>query len=283
MHNCEAKCFNQADAENFAKVRPSCFLLPVGLLLAIAFFLYKEDALNIDSYRQIQKGAFYYVNSRLSQFPNLEFNLTQLGDALVLLSFLTIFIIRRPKIWEHLITSSLVSLLITFVLKTFFSVPRPAATFNNSSFTIIGDTLTCNNSLPSGHTITIFTTLTVLMYGFMPKALKNRILWCLFIMATGLFIALSRVAVGAHYPLDVLIGSIVGYICGITGILVCQKYNLWGWICERKYYPIFIGLFLICCFVLITKITSNNLFIFYLSIVSLAFSSYVFTKACIKR
>jgi membrane-associated phospholipid phosphatase len=283
MHYSEAMCFNRAAAENFAKVRPSCFILPVGLLIAIAIFLYKEDALNIDSYRQIQKGAFYYINSKLSQFPNFEFNLTQLGDALVLLSFLTILIIRRPKIWEYLITSSLVSLLATCVLKTFFSVPRPAATFSNKSFTIIGDTLTCNNSLPSGHTITIFTTLTVLMFGFMPKKLKNRILWCLAIMATGLFIALSRVAVGAHYPLDVFIGSIVGYMCGITGILICQKYNLWGWICERKYYPFFIGLFLICCFVLITKITSNNLFIFYLSIVSLAFSSYVFTKASIKR
>lgn len=283
MHHAEAKCPNQAAAENFAIVRPSYFLLPIGLLVAITVFLYSQDALNIDSYRQIQKGAFYYINAKLSQFPNLEFNLTQLGDALVLLSFLTILIIRRPKIWEHLITASLVSLLLTFVLKMFFSVPRPAATFNNHSFTIIGDTLTCNNSLPSGHTITIFTTLTVLMFGFMPKSWKRRILWCALILICGLFIALSRVAVGAHYPLDVFIGSIIGYTCGITGILISQKYILWAWMCEKKYYPFFIGLFLICCSVLVTKITNNNLSIFYLSISSLAFSSYVFTKACIKR
>ncbi|WP_293871415.1 phosphatase PAP2 family protein [Flavobacterium sp.] len=224
------------------------------------------------NYIEIQKNCFFFINSKLSQFPTLIYNLTQLGDALIFLSFLTIFIVYAPKVWECLLSALLVSVIFSSLLKNLFAVPRPAAVFDTTSFTIIGKTLSGHNSLPSGHSITMFTILTALLFGLMPKKLPNKILWCFFIISTGIILVFTRVGVGAHYPLDVTTGSIIGYISGLIGIFISRKYKIWNWINQKKYYPIFIVLFLISCLVLVTKIRHENLIIFYFSFISIVIS-----------
>ncbi|PKF74108.1 phosphatase PAP2 family protein [Chryseobacterium sp. PMSZPI] len=261
----------------------SLFYLPLFLLTLILFFLYKQDALSVNEYIHVQEQWFFFLNSKLSQYPDLQYNLTQLGDALVLLPFLSIFVIYTPKIWQSILSASLVSALLCNLLKKLFTVPRPAAVFDNESFVIIGKTLSGHTSLPSGHSITIFTTFTVLMFTFMPKKLKYKIIWCTSIMMIGLFIAITRVGVGAHYPLDVIIGSIIGYISGLSGILITQKYRVWQWINYKRYYPIFIVAFSICIIILINKILNENLIIFYLSLISLIISLYTITYTYVKK
>ncbi|WP_293893319.1 phosphatase PAP2 family protein [Flavobacterium sp.] len=260
--------------DNYSKIKPSLFFLPLSFLITIVLFLYSQNALSVDKYIQIQKNYFYFLNSKLSQFPNTIYNLTQLGDALIFLSFLTIFIVYAPKIWESLLSASLVSAIFSRVLKDLFHVPRPAEAFDRNSFVIIGKTLPGFSSLPSGHSITVFTILTVLLFAFMPKKLNYKILWSFLIIIAGLILVFTRVGVGAHHPLDVITGSIIGYICGLTGIFISRKYKIWSWINNEKYYPIFILLFLICCIVLINKIINENLIIFYLSLISLIVSLY---------
>lgn len=268
---------------NYSKLKRSLFFLPIFLLLATVLFLYSEDALNIDGYVQIQRNCFFFINSKLSQFPNTIYNLTQLGDALIFLSLLSILILYVPKIWEALLSASLVSALFSNVLKNIFAVPRPAASFDNTTFTIIGKTLSGHNSLPSGHSITVFTVLTVLMFAFMPKKAFNKMVWFFILIIIGLLLVFTRVGVGAHYPLDVTVGSIVGYVSGLLGILISQKYKIWNWINHKKYYPIFIVLFLICCVVLINKISKENLIIFYLSLISLVISLYKIIYVYVKK
>lgn len=137
--------------------------------------------------------------------------------------------------------------------------------------------------MPSGHSITIFTILTVLLFSFMPKKLKLKIPWIFLIITTGLIIAFTRVGVGAHHPIDVILGSIIGYISGLLGIFISQKYRIWNWINNKKYYPIFILLFLICCVSLIFRIINENLVIFYLAFISLAVSLYKITAVYVKK
>lgn len=268
---------------NFAKLKPSLFLIPLFFIIAIVFVLYRQGSFSIDNYVQVQKSAFLYINAELSQFPTIIYNLTQLGDALILLSLLTIFILYTPKLWEALLSASLVSALFSNVLKKIFSVPRPAAMLDNDSFTIIGKTLTGHNSLPSGHSITVFTILTVLLYAFMPKKWSNKLAWSIVVVAIGLLLVFTRVGVGAHYPLDVLSGSIIGYISGLAGIFISNKYKLWHWINDKKYYPIFILLFLICVGVLLSKINKEGLIIFYLSLLSLVVSLYKIITVYVKK
>ena len=71
---------------NFSKLKPSLFILPLFLLTVIVLFLYSQEALSVEKYVAIQKNCFYFLNSKLSQFPNIVYNLTQIGDALIFMS-----------------------------------------------------------------------------------------------------------------------------------------------------------------------------------------------------
>lgn len=268
---------------NYSKLKLTLFFLPAFFLITIVTFLYQQHALHVDRYIQIQKNCFIFLNSKLSQFPNTLFNLNQFGDCVVFLSFLTIFIVYAPKIWESLISASILSCIFSSLLKHVFAVPRPAAAFDKNSFVIIGNTLTGNNSLPSGHSITAFTILTVLLFAFMPQKLSYKILWSVFITITGLILIFTRVGVGAHYPLDVITGGIIGYISGLLGIFISKKYRIWAWIGDKRYYPILILFLLFCCISLINKIMNENLIIFYLSLTSLAVSLYKIINVYIKK
>lgn len=284
MLNLETKNITNSNViDNYSKLKFSLFYLPFFLIISIVVFLYNKNALTVDKYVQIQKNCFFFINSKLSQFPTTIYNLTQIGDCLIFFSFLTLFIIYAPKIWEALITASIVSAIFSRVLKSSFSVPRPAQFLNNDSFVIIGKRLPGFSSLPSGHSITIFTIFTVLLFAFMPKKIQSKILWTFLIIAIGVLLVFTRVGVGAHYPLDVISGSIIGYISGLLGIFISRKYKAGSWIENKKYYPVFIILLLVCSIILITKIYNENLIIFYLSFISLLISLYKITYVYIKK
>lgn len=274
---------NKNIIDNYSKLKLSLFYLPLFLLISIVLFLYSQNALSVIKYIEIQKNLFYFINSKLSQFPNTVYNLTQIGDALIFLSFLSVFIVKAPRIWEALISGSIVSAVLSRVLKDLFTIPRPAQALDNDSFVIIGKALHGSSSLPSGHSITIFTVLTVLLFAFMPKKLGHTVLWVFCIVSIGIILAFTRVGMGAHYPLDVITGTIIGYISGLLGIFISQKYGIWNWINNKKYYPFFMFLFLVCCIVMVTKIIDQNLIVFYLSLSSLIFSLFTITYAYTKK
>jgi hypothetical protein len=50
--------------------------------------------------------------------------------------------------------------------------------------------------------------------------------WCAFAMA--LLVGLSRIGVGAHWPLDVLGGMAVGTLSVLLGSLVARRWRQWG-------------------------------------------------------
>lgn len=247
------------------------FLIPAILLLVTisVYFLFLNNENFTDTYVNVQKDLFYYLNEKLSTLPALQNNLTQLGDVLIFFPLVTIFFIYAPKLWEALITSALLSLIVSAVLKKIFAMPRPAAMFDNDSFTIIGKTLKGNTSLPSGHSIATFVVISILLFAFMPKKSIHKFIWSFFILSIGFIIALSRVGVGAHYPLDVLIGCTLGYIVVVLGIILNEKLNWLSWISHKKAAPFFILIFIIWGAVIIKKIIDTNLPICYLSVAAL--------------
>ena len=273
---------NSKVIENYSKVKPVVFYVPLFILVLFIFFLHSRFNFNANSYINFQKGYFFYINSKLGLFPNVIYNLTQTGDTLVILSILSFYLLYAPAIWEAIITSTIISSLVSTLLKNFFSIPRPAAVFDNNSFYIVGEKLLGHNSLPSGHSITIFTTLSIFLFALMPEKKLYSVLWVFFILFTGFILAITRVGVGAHYPLDVFFGSMVGYFSGTAAVLICKKYKTGKWLENKKYYPILMLALLICIIIMITKIFDEYLPIYFLALATLTFTlyktSYVYFK-----
>ena len=268
---------------NFNNLRLGLLFFPFFILLLIVSFLFVKDIFSIEAYTQIQKDSFLYLNSKFSQFPDLQFNLTQLGDVIIFLPFLTIFIIYAPKFWHALLSSLFISGIISFVLKKLFAIPRPAAVFDNDSFLIMGNVLSGNTSLPSGHSIATFTILTSVFFAFIPKELRFKIIWFCSILIVGLIIVFTRVGVGAHYPLDVIIGSVIGCTVALTGIFINKNYNPWIWIGEKKNYPVFIFVMFIWAIALINKIIATDLMVFYFSLASLIITLFIIINIYVKK
>ncbi len=276
---------NNKVINNFNNIKLWLLIPPFLLLIImILYFIINNDGSSfIDHYVYVQKDLFFYLNNKLSQFPNLQFNLTQLGDAMLFYPLLAIFIIYAPKLWEALLTSSFFSLIVSALLKKIFAVPRPAAMFDHDSFTIIGKTLSGKTSLPSGHSICAFIVITTLLFAFMPKKIGYKIIWSFFIISAGLIIVFSRVGVGAHYPLDVIIGSTIGFIISIIGITISNRFKLFNWINDKNKLPIFMLALVITGGVIIKKITEINLPIFYISLTSLVITLYLMIRFYVKK
>lgn len=168
-------------------------------------------------------------------------NLTIFGDALVASVIVFIFIKRNPQlVWTALVALVLAVIFVN-TLKPLLAVARPPAVFDNSLIHIIGPARLVH-AFPSGHTASIFTLAGVLM-------IYSRHNW----QRTGLFlfallVGVARIAVGVHWPLDVLAGAIIGLLSAIGGYWIVCRFQ-WG--ANRTAQLIWGGIFFIATLVLL--------------------------------
>ena len=274
---------NEVVITNFNKINPRLLLFPFFIILILVLFFLMNDAFSVQGYLAIQKDWFYDLNHYFGKYEATAFNLTQLGDASIFLSFLILLVIYAPKFWESLLSALLVSAVLCKFLKELFSIPRPAEILNKDSFIIVGRTLDGFSSLPSGHTVTVFTILTVILFAFMPKKIIYKGIWIFLLLGFGYLIGLSRVAVGAHFPFDVFIGSVIGYCSGLLGIIITRRYKIWNWFCFKKFTPLFIIAIIACCVSVSIKIYYEKSLVFYLVLISLFVALYKFIYVYIKK
>lgn len=169
-------------------------------------------------------------------------NLSSLADTLVAVVLLLPFCGRRPDILRAFLIAAIFSTLWVHVLKITLAIPRPAAVLSTGEIHIIGPVLHMG-SFPSGHTTTAFTVAAVcgLMIG-------NRTLQALLLLIATLA-GLSRIVVGAHWPLDVLAGACGGWLAAIAGIRLAQY---WTAGCSLVAQRIIAIILLLCAAVLVT-------------------------------
>ncbi|MFV1997592.1 MAG: phosphatase PAP2 family protein [Acidiferrobacterales bacterium] len=157
-------------------------------------------------------SLFRWLNG-LSQVTGepLWANITLFGEGLLGVALVApIARWRRDMAWS-LLLSALLAVLIVLGAKELFAMPRPAYVLPASEVIVIGPLLQVV-SFPSGHTATITILATVVALHL------NRGYFYAAALLAILLVGLSRVVVGAHWPMDVLGGMVLGWWLSLAGV-----------------------------------------------------------------
>jgi undecaprenyl-diphosphatase len=162
----------------------------------------------------LDRAVFLWINNQWAN-PYLDafFSaITWLGNGWIIFAVVAIFFaVKRPDyLYQHLpwiIGVMLLSGLCVFALKKIIPRPRPLTDFaplieaGKVHINVLGEQLRYR-SFPSGHTQTAFAA------GVYLSLLLPR--WAPLFIALAIAVGLSRVYVGSHFPLDVIVGCAVG-------------------------------------------------------------------------
>ncbi|MGD9897588.1 MAG: phosphatase PAP2 family protein [Calditrichaceae bacterium] len=99
------------------------------------------------------------------------------------------------------------------LMKPYFQRIRPCNVLENIN--LLGNKKS-SKSMPSSHAANFFALATVFSWFY------RKYQWYFWFFAT--LVAYSRVAVGVHYPFDVLVGAICGILFGLTVIFLAKRY-----------------------------------------------------------
>jgi undecaprenyl-diphosphatase len=177
-------------------------LIIYGFFL-IFLVLFLNNIISFDVY------FFFAINNLANPYLLLFFNLiTYLGSSifwilLIILSWLK----KEKKLSLHLFYAFILDTVSLLVLKNLFLRPRPLEAIQNIEFE--------GPSFPSGHSERAFSGAVVLANYYK----KYRILF--YILA--ILVSFSRIYIGLHYPIDVVIGSINGIILSMVALALPTK------------------------------------------------------------
>lgn len=165
---------------------------------------------------------FYFINNNMSN-PSLDVIMPQLTNIGGFLSLLVVCVLavlvfrhynkeRYLRISRLCLYSLLLSGAIVALLKLGVVANRPFESLSHVNQLVVPSE---PNSFPSGHTSSTFSVVTVLVHEFR----QNKGLIIILILFS-LMLAFSRVYCGVHYPLDVVVGAMVGILSGILVLKV---------------------------------------------------------------
>lgn len=164
---------------------------------------------------QTNAPLFLWLNTRLFLLgPEFWNHLTILGEVGIV--FILPFFGRRSDIAWQFTLAGIFAALWTNALKAPLGVLRPPAVLHDN-FHIIGPFLE-HNSFPSGHTTTIFFLAGVLCL----QAFNVR--WKSLVLLLALLVGLSRIACGAHWPMDVLGAMFGGWLAAVMGVALAKRW-----------------------------------------------------------
>jgi membrane-associated phospholipid phosphatase len=141
-------------------------------------------------------------NTPYLDWPMLS--LTHLGNGMAAAMIVLLLTPIRRDLTIRAALAMIVAGILTSILKDLFASPRPPAVFGEMVH-VLGPKL-MRNSLPSGHTSTVF----ALAFSLRGHT-HVRIFRVVMILAA--LVGISRVYIGAHFPVDVIIGALLGWLC----------------------------------------------------------------------
>ena len=153
----------------------------------------------------VNTQLFLLLNQLGSAFTDeMWIIITTFGNRLFILLLVFIFFRRHLDLLRTALIAALISLLIVASLKSLIAFPRPYDVLNPSSFYFIDKKMT-TYAFPSGHTAAAFAIMGSVGFYF-----KNSPL-LLFAFLFACLIGLSRIMLGVHWPIDILVGAALGW------------------------------------------------------------------------
>lgn len=209
-------------APSTASPQESGSLIKAGPAWVWGFVLMCLALMAVIYFGDLNQDLFFVINGFADQFVDKLWALiTFFSDGLVTFVLLLPFIYRRPQyIWAVLLAAVLFTLAGQGI-KHIMDVPRPPRVLEPHEFNLIGPNWG-QNAFPSGHASMIFNLVGV----FILTTTKRWLRWAL--LAVGAVIALSRTAVGVHWPLDVVAGALMGWLTVWVGLKLTPHMR-WGW------------------------------------------------------
>ncbi len=178
----------------------------------------------MDILQNWNKSLFLLINRHHSPlFDKLMLFFTSTGNGLILaIIVLTILVIfdrkKMLRVFLTVLFAGVIGWIIVYLLKSGIGGSRPLVVFPKAHF--LGEPLKYG-SFPSGHAQLAFSTAAVLS-----KEYKKS--W-IFLYLWALIVGYSRIYIGAHFPIDVIAGGIIGYLSG--------KSVVWyNWLINRANY-----------------------------------------------
>jgi len=149
-------------------------------------------------------GGFLVAQAWSNTLPPLFWEcVTVLGDERVLFALFLPFAMRYPRAFFAILLSAALAGLLCRGIKLWAALPRPASVLPAELITVIGPRVT-RHALPSGHTASLFAFVGILI------GLSGCRRYRVALLFLAVLAGFSRVAVGAHWPLDVMAGALVG-------------------------------------------------------------------------
>ena len=223
-------------SSRFAQARPWLVWMSIPvlgmMLVALTICSLNNWGFDRDGYWVVQRDWFFALNSAFTFFPQRAWaDIAELGSGDVLLLLLSPLLIWYPRSWVAMLFAAPVAAILSAIAKHLAAVPRPAAVLDLQQFTVIGDVLAAHNSVPSGHSITIGAAgIAFLATRSLTPSCWRQWLLILVVLCIVVLVCLSRVAVGAHWPLDLAIGAAFGWIAGLCGARMARCFSKpWRW------------------------------------------------------
>jgi membrane-associated phospholipid phosphatase len=166
--------------------------------------------------------ALFLALNHLSAYTGDAFwaGMTALGDTVTVLALLLPFWRKRPDVLWACILAALLATAWAHGLKHLADIPRPPGVLPPDVLHVIGPAHRWD-SFPSGHTTAIFTLAGVV--ALTAAAAPRRWLWLLL----AVLVAVSRSAVGVHWPLDIAGGALGGWLSALGGLWLARHWR-WG-------------------------------------------------------
>lgn len=187
-----------------------------ALVALLIFFSLITVSVAWNEGQKADEWIFLFLNSRGRRPPLLDWlmlGLTQLGHFVFAIILALIFYFTESKLFAYSLIFGVITLgLMIEIIKLYIRRVRPYIKLKK--IRIVGSKAS-GRSFPSGHTGQAFFLASLIMHYYNVNIYLGVLLY-----ATALFVGITRIYVGMHYPRDVIAGALLGTAWGIIGVMV---------------------------------------------------------------